>query len=335
VRAAFLTRYTASTASSRVRVFQYVPYLEEAGIEVRTLSWTVSSRRELARYALRAIGLARWADVLVVQKPCQPPWLIEALSRANNRLVVDFDDAIWAAEPDGRTSLYGDRLQHTIGRACLVTTGSEYLMAWVGRECPGVDVEIIRSSVDLEQYTPADRVRDHRTPIIGWIGSPGNLVDFTSTVTSALRALVEAGRGELKVVSSRPLRADGLPSLFEPWSLEGEVSSLRDFDIGIMPLADNERSRGRCGFKVVQYMAVGAPVVASPVGGAVEVVDQGVTGFLAGSAREWRSCLEALIQDSALRATLGAAGRRRVEEQYSLQANLPRLLAVLERARRQ
>jgi glycosyltransferase involved in cell wall biosynthesis len=335
MRVALLTRYTVRTGSSRVRVLQFVPYFERAGVEVRTLAWTVRGRADLVRYAVEALRAARWADVVLLQKPCQPTWLLEMLVRVNPRLVVDFDDAVWAPTGDGTRPIsprFGNRLRYAIRRARIVTAGNEYLARWAARASPGASIEVIRPSVDLARFGPENRDRRVGVPTIGWVGNPGNFSDFTPPAVSALRMLVDAGRARCKVVSSRPLEVDGLRCDFEPWSAEGEVAALRSFDIGIMPLPDIERSRGRCGFKAVQYQAAGVPVVASNVEGAVEVIEDAVTGFNVAGADEWPARLATLIDDPALRATMGQAGRRRVEEHYSVQANFPRLLGVLERA---
>ncbi|MGH9027243.1 MAG: glycosyltransferase family 4 protein [Acidimicrobiia bacterium] len=337
MRAALLTRYTERTGSSRVRVFQFVPYLERAGVEVRTLDWAVTGRADLARYIVEALRVVRWADVVLLQKPCQPPWLLRLLARANPNLVVDFDDAVWAPTTNGadaRNERYGERLRCAVGLAHTVTAGSEYLARWAAQTSPGAEVEVLRPSVDLTTYRAEEPESSGGLPTIGWVGNPGNFQDFTASAVSGLRTFIDSGRARCKIVSSRPLEVDGLRCDFEPWSSEGEVEALRAFDIGIMPLLDTERSRGRCGFKAVQYQAVGVPVVASNVVGAVEVIDDTVTGFNVTGSAEWESRLGALVADAALRKKMGQAGRRRVEQNYSVQVNLPRLLDVLDRAAR-
>ncbi len=335
MKVAFLTRYGVERASSRVRCHQMAPHLAREGVEVRFLSWGDRTRRiDQVRYAAESLRLARWADVVVLQKPPHPPALIDALAARNRRLVVDFDDAVWAAPParDGRAARshreLGRRLSHAIRRAGHVTTGSALLASVVRSRFPEAIITVFPSSVDLDVY---DRVKDASPcaePVVGWVGSPENLADFEP----ALPALREvAGEVRLRVVSSEPLRAPGVESEFEPWSAEAAVDALLGFDLGVMPLRDDERSRGRCGFKAVEYMAAGLPVVASRVGSSAEVVIDGATGFLVSDVPSWIGRLRQLAGDPDLRAEMGARGRARVEERFSVQANLGTLLFVLER----
>jgi glycosyltransferase involved in cell wall biosynthesis len=108
---------------------------------------------------------------------------------------------------------------------------------------------------------------------------------------------------------------------------------LRQFDIGIMPLPDAPWERGKCGYKLIQYMACGLPVVASPVGANVEIVENGVNGELAGTSLEWEQALERLVGDAVLRGRMGRAGRRRVEAHYSVQVQVARLGRIFDRTR--
>ena len=109
-----------------------------------------------------------------------------------------------------------------------------------------------------------------------------------------------------------------------PWSEASEISSLQTLDVGVMPLTDGLFERGKCGYKLIQYMACGLPVVASPVGVNKELVKHGVNGFLADSTEDWMQALKTLCNDPALRERMGAAGRRLVEEHYSLEGCAPK-----------
>src|SRR5262249_30394047 len=118
---------------------------------------------------------------------------------------------------------------------------------------------------------------------------------------------------------------------FIAWTSDGERDAILSFDLGIMPLRDDQRSRGRCGYKAIEYMAAGLPVVASPVGATSEVVDDGVTGFLPNGPAAWEDRLRALAGDVELRSTMGRAGRARVGERFSVRSTLPLLLDVFDR----
>ena len=293
---------------------------------------TRSSRSSQFKYAADALKLAGWADVVVLQKPAHPPSLLDAIARRNPRLVVDFDDAVWASptrEGERQARILGRRLDHAIERAGVVTVGSHLLAAAVLRGHPDAEVTVMPSPVDLRWATTKEHV-DVDRPVVGWIGSPENLADFEPAI-GGLIALGTAIR--LRVVSSAPLET--VPGAeFEPWTAGAEHEALLGFDVGIMPLNDDQRSRGRCAFKAIQYMAAGLPVVASPVGAAGEVVEDGMTGFLAEGLADWTHHLDALARDVNLRQTLGRAGRVRTQERFSYATFIPQLREVLERRRR-
>lgn len=333
-----LTRGSETKGSSRLRAFQYVKHLERIGIETRILSrpWQASWITR-SQYVMEAISLAAWADVLLLQKPNQSIKLLDLLYKVNSRLIVDFDDAVWASPPIQSSSRavqlahkFEVRLQHAIRRAGFVITGSHYLADWVKRSFPDCDVTVIPTSVDLDNYKQLKESRSLGPLTIGWIGSPGNLVDLVQ-VAPVLTLLYERYGARLRVISSCRPSLGNLDFDFEPWTAEAERDALQRLDIGIMPLDDSERSRGRCGFKAIQYMATGLPVIASPVGGAREVIEDGNTGYYAATPKQWLSRCNELIESTALRTQMGINGRHRVEKLYSVQNNLPVLLNILER----
>jgi glycosyltransferase involved in cell wall biosynthesis len=118
----------------------------------------------------------------------------------------------------------------------------------------------------------------------------------------------------------------------QAWDEDTEARDIAAFDVGVAPLADGPWERGKCGFKIIQYMAAGRPVVASAVGANRSIVQHGITGFLASTDAEWTAALRTLEGDRDLRRRMGDAGRRLVEERYSIQANVPALAACLQEA---
>jgi glycosyltransferase involved in cell wall biosynthesis len=328
MRVALITQ-AIDNAATRVRVLEYLPGLHDLGHETRLLPWNPESRLDSLRLARRATRLARWADVVVLQKPRQPPALLDRLARLNPALVVDFDDAVWTWGPR-----VDERFRRAVDRARVVVAGSEHLAARV-RGTTRHDaraVRVIPSSVDLRRYTVRPSHRDSRPAVVGWIGTGGSLGDFIPPVLSALRDLVDAGIIDLEIVCNRPLEVEGLRARFTRWSAATEVPSLHNFDVGIMPLDDDERSAGRCGFKAIQCMAVGVPVVASPVGSAVEIIDGSTTGLLARSSEEWKERLVRLATQPLLRQEMGHAGRALIARRYSVQSNLTELVGAFEQA---
>jgi glycosyltransferase involved in cell wall biosynthesis len=165
--------------------------------------------------------------------------------------------------------------------------------------------------------------------VVGWIGSPATTPHLAS-VAPAIAALRDLPGLSVETVGAAPFGIEGVCVTNRPWSEDAETADIARFDVGIMPLPDDPWSRGKCGYKLIQYMATGLPVVASPVGANRRIVEDGVSGFLASDLGAWSSSLRTLHADPALRARFGAAGRARAVAQYSRAAIAPRLLALFE-----
>ncbi len=340
LRVAFLSRYDRSRASSRVRVYDYLPLLQRIGWECRILPFPKHLSLVLkARYVLQSLWLARWADVVVLQKLLLRSEFVDGLKRVNAALVFDFDDALYAP-PDlvaddekvqARHRVREERLQYVFREVRCITTGSNELASYAKQFA--TSVYIMPSSVDTERYSLKEARGGSDMVVLGWIGSPENLVDF-QPIRSALRKVFHKLDGEvaLTIVSTHPLSLDGVHARFERWTSDREVEFLHGFDVGLMPLNDTRRSRGRCAYKAIQYMAVGLPVIASPVGAATEVVEHAKTGFLASAPEEWVAYMIELAKDKELRIRLGHAGRAKVERHYCIQSNARMLSGILEEA---
>jgi len=331
MRLAVVVREGEANPAARVRALQHVARWHASGVEVRTLGWQATSRSQVAAASARLLALARWADVVLLARPTQPPGVLRALVVANPALVVDFDDALWVDSTSRPSGAYAERLTAAVRLARLVTPGSDHLAAWVAGVAPGVRVEVVRPSVDLDRAVVHDHgaAGTHDVPVIGWLGSPGNLRDLDGPALEALRPLVAAGRARFVVVSSAPLVAEGLVSELDPWSEATEAASLATFDIGIMPLQHDARSLGRCGFKAIQYLSAGVPAVVSGWGAGTEVVVDGETGAWATDAASWTSALTTLLDDPTERARRGDAGRAWVAEHASAATTADRLCSLL------
>ena len=160
-------------------------------------------------------------------------------------------------------------------------------------------------------------------PRLGWIGQRST-ASFLAPYAPLFERLAAHGKAHFKSVGIDAQNL-GLPMAFIPWSEETEVDSVSGFDIGIMPLVDEAFERGKCGYKLIQYMACGLPVVASPVGVNRQIVEHGVNGFLAETRAEWEKALQTLLADAGLRQRMGQAGRQKVERQYCIQVTGPTL----------
>ena len=215
-----------------------------------------------------------------------------------------------------------------MARADTVVAGNEYLhdrAAAAGSK----RIEIIPTVVDLDRYPqPAPRASG-RAVRIGWIGSP-NTAKYLKIIAPVIERLAAEYTIDCVAVGARADQVAGTPIRAERWQEEFEVDILSQFDIGIMPLEDTPWEQGKCGYKLIQYMACGMPVVASPVGVNKELVVQGRNGFLAASAEHWYSALRELIDNESLRNRMAAEGRQRIELKYNLQRQLPRLVSIFE-----
>ncbi|MBJ6978101.1 glycosyltransferase family 4 protein [Luteimonas sp. MC1895] len=347
MRLLVLPRYDADGASSRLRMLQYLPALQAMGVgaEVAPLlgdgyvsdlyAGSMSVPKVARAYArrLRRLLSAGQFDALWVEKemwPWLPAWLELASMPSRPRLVVDYDDAVFHRYDQHRSflvrGLLGRKIEAVMARADMVTVGNDYL-ADRARAAGCKRVEWLPTVIDLERY-PAPAQREVAGPVVvGWIGSPAT-AGYLSEVAGALAPLQAAGQIRCVAIGARPDQVQGTPFQAQVWREDTEVEQLQQLDIGIMPLQDEPWERGKCGYKLIQYMACGLPVVASPVG-VNEVIVSSEEGFLASTPEQWSDALSQLVADPALRSAMGRAGRRKVEETYSLQAQAPRLGRVL------
>ena len=344
-----LTKYGSLAASTRQRFEQYEPALAAAGISVTYspllgndhVERLVAGRRAspigvLRAYAARLLSLisARRYDVLWVHTELFPYWpgFFERLAKLWGKpIVYDYDDAtfhIYDASPNPLVRrLLGKKLAPLLRRATACCCGNEYLRAYASKYCPRTMV--LPTVVDTDVYRPGpDRASD-RPVVIGWIGSPSTWANVRPLLPM-LRALTEE-RGVIvrAVGAGKGAEDDRFPGLeLIEWSEASEVAEVQSFDIGIMPLRDRPFERGKCGYKLIQYMACGKPVVAAPIGVNTEIVTDGESGYLVQTPEAWRESLVKLVVDSDLRASMGAKGRSQVVERYSLASQAPRLVEL-------
>jgi glycosyltransferase involved in cell wall biosynthesis len=333
-------------------MYQYVPALAAAGIAVTAspllAGEDIQHRQATGRYAWRrlwtalrarlaAAGTRRRYDVLWIEYELMPflPALVEhLLLRGGPPRVVEYDDAVFHRYDRHRSAivraLLGRKIDRLMRGAAVVVAGNAYL-ADRARAAGARDVAIIPSVVDLDRY-PVAPPPAGGPAVIGWIGSPSTALALDAVVPALARVCAD-GRARVVLVGVTPgLRAWPFPCEERPWVEGREAAEIAGFDIGIMPLVDEPWSRGKCGFKLVQYLACGRPGVASPVGVNPAIVIDGVTGLLAATEDEWVAALDRLIDDAALRARLGAAGRAHVEAHYALHRTAPLVADVLRRA---
>ena len=343
-----LTRYGQLGASSRLRTHQFARYLEALGIYlqlepffddayVKAIYGTDKSGLSIAGHFIRrasALFRSAEADAIWMEKEAFPwlPWMIErACLPRSIPLIVDYDDAIFHRYDMHKSgvvrALLGKKIDSVMRRADLVLAGNPYL-AERARTARANRVEIIPTVVDLERYTPTGSRRDSKPVVIGWVGSPTTAL-YLAPVKRLLSRLATRYPISCVAIGARQDQVADGPFIATAWSEADEVKLLSEIDIGIMPLPDEPYTQGKCGYKLIQYMACGLPVVASAVGVNKEIVREGENGFLATSDREWEDALVRLILDPDLRRRMGVAGRIRVEAEFSLQRQAPRLEQLL------
>lgn len=285
---------------------------------------------------LSALIVVKRFDLVVVEKEVLPyfPALSERwLGWLGVDYVVDYDDALFHQYDQHKSwwvrRLLGQKIARVMRGAHLVIAGNTYL-ADFARRAEAKRIEIIPTVIDLIHYPQTtESLPPNASLIIGWIGSP-TTAKYLQSIGSALAAVCEGGKVCVRLIGSGPIELPGVPVEVVPWDEATEVNLLKQFDVGIMPLPDSPWERGKCGFKLIQYMACGLPVVASPVGVNRNIVEQGVNGFLASTPEEWEQVIRTLLLDTSLRQRMGQAGRKKVEESYSLQVTAPRLAALLK-----
>ena len=316
--------------SSRFRIRQFIKPLGELGVAVAEY-WPLISRYKIEPFpwlvtALRGPGLlaSRFSDVTWLGRE-----LISGRSSfeesAGKKRVFDVDDAIWLAyQSKLARDFSADIIRHCDG----VIAGNRYLAEHY--EQLGAKVWLVPTSVDTEHWKPANKTTGGKWTI-GWTGSWANL-RFLYAIEEALRDfLAQRADSRLLIVCDRPPAFTKLPSgswRFVPWSMENEVSLVQQMDVGLMPLADSELARGKCGFKMLSYMAVGLPVIVSPVGVNAEILARGALGFAAKSTNEWYQALERLYEDREMGNRMGVAGRQVVTEDYSVRTNVVKLAEI-------
>ncbi len=303
--------------SIRLRLRECLDRYAQLGLEVTILT----TRRSHMADQWKIISQARQHDVVLLFKTLGFSRLeLHLLQRANPRIVFDFDDAVMFREQKHRRALDGRnfrKFRRTLNKCAAVVAGNDFL-ACFARACDR-RTEILPTSIDLSRY----HLKEYGGGpglTIGWLGLSDGL-PYLQNIQPALKKLTERFPGlKLKVVSDKPLQLDGVKVENEPWRMEMEQAQLSSFDIGIMPLWDSIWTRGKCGYKILQYMGVGTAVVASNIGVNNEIIRSGENGFLARSGEDWVQSLSALIESAEQRKTFGLRGRQLVEERYSLDA---------------
>ena len=324
------------TPSARFRIAAYADAVRAAGHTItlrhawpplythkRWLGWRLSTQARRLKRRLDLRGLDR-ADAVLIERQlfdADDTELERAVRSRARRLVYDVDDAIHLAKPNKFATLWG--------AADAVIAGNEWLAKAARRHCD--HVVTIPTCVDRKRFRPVER-RPHDGPLrVGWTGTSSNLPQLAA-IRPALEALGD--RICIEVLSDadpdawRSLAGWSVPVRTERWTRERELTALARFDIGLMPLADTDWNRGKCGFKLIQYLATGLPAIASPLPVNTEIAAGGAA-LLANTLDDWTEQLRRVVDDIELRDELSRRGPKRIAERYAIEAQAPRWIGAV------
>ncbi len=334
------------SGGQRFRCEQYIPYLKDAGFECEYAPILIDEQEDIDFYKNKNYfkklilflkgAYRRWQDVqraknfdvifIYREAFMTGTTLFERmLKRSGAKVVFDFDDAIWNFDVSAGNKNLGwlkrpQKVNEIMAMADLILAGSSHLAAHAQQY--NSRVQVIPSTLDMEKYTVASKCENKQAPIvIGWCGSITTLKHFEIILPVYSKLKQKFG-------SRIAFALYGLPGYINEaleirsvdFSPETEVPFISSFDIGVMPLPDNEWTRGKCGMKGLQYMSLGIPAVMQAVGANCDIITDGENGYLATTEAEWIEKISLLIEKPELRQQLGANGRKTIEAHYSAQA---------------
>jgi len=345
-----LTKYSGSGASSRLRFLQYIPYLKtyninfliEPLLDDSYLSDLYHSQKRdkinLLRsyfHRLKILLKIKEIDVIWLEKEIFPmlPGIFEGLlSKLKIPYIVDFDDPTFHSYDLHKSALIRillkNKIKKVINNSAVVVAGNDYLAEYA-RTSGASNIVIIPTVVDLNDYVLNKKESPNTKFTVGWIGSPYGY-KYINIVHPVLERFFLNNSGRLIVVGSGNCTIPNIPLINKVWQEEKEYEYISEFDVGIMPLEDSPWERGKCGFKLIQYMACALPVIASPVGINNNLIQNKRNGFLCYTHEQWYNALTYLKDNKTEGKQMGMEGRKLVENYYSLQANLPKLLEIFQ-----
>lgn len=333
----YFSRYGPEGPSSRYRAYQFLPRFQQAGISInirplfddeylRILRTPSAWKRSVlkGRYAASRLRLRR-REVLaavrnnvIIEHQLYPylPVMIEK-SWLPDKFLLEFDDAIYLKHPR--------KMPYLLARSDAAIVGNNWLAEYAIRYQP--NVHVVPTVVDTDQYRPQERPPGDKVRI-GWSGLEYNF-KYLRMLAPVFQLLLKRYQVEIVILSGSPPPSDiGFQCRFEKWDAEKETDQIGSFDIGVMPLDNDEWCSGKCGMKLLQFFAMGVSSVASPVGVNSEIVDPGGNGLLALTERDWVDHLSSLIEHPEERRRLGLRARQTVEQRYSLSVWFPRLAGI-------
>jgi glycosyltransferase involved in cell wall biosynthesis len=341
MRILFFTKYAPLGASSRYRAYQYIPILKKYGIQC-DVSPLFDDHYLIDLYSKKKYGFFNYFrrlvkriftltqvnkyDLLVIEKelvPFFPPLFEYFLKIFKIKYILDYDDAIFHRYDLNTNSvvqlLLRKKIKKIMSWSDMVITGNQYLTQYALKHAKNVSE--IPTVIDFHRYGKSNN-HHGKEFVIGWIGTPITSY-YLMNVFPVLEKFTHQFEAKIKLVG---FDKDILPELnstpieIVKWSKETEVEEISTFSVGIMPLDNDPWSYGKCGLKLIQYMACGKPVIASPVGVNTKIVENNINGFLAETPEEWYDSLKILYADKEIRKRMSRTNREKIMKNYSLQA---------------
>jgi glycosyltransferase involved in cell wall biosynthesis len=349
-RILLIVHHPIEDASSRYRIYQFIPRLEAEGFTCHVRPFTTSRlfssirRREHlsvklfhTAYAsarrLRDVIAAGRYDLVIIHREAFPffsPLVEKLILNVQAKVIYSFDDAVYVGHDRSTMRYpllyrfkYGSGVDDVMERASLVIAGSPLLAEYATKHTR--NVAVMPTVVDLARYPfTLPRATEDGVVTVGWYGS-NSTSPYLTPIVPALQRLADTHPGKIRFRFYGDHRLNlPLPSFQAfPFRLRTEIQDLQSMDIGLMPLPDTPWTRAKCAFKAIQYMALGIPAVVSPLGASKDLVDHGRNGLHAGNEEEWFDALHRLVLDLALRRRLAMAGRKTIAERYSLDVWAP------------
>lgn len=344
----FFTKYAKNGASSRLRSCQYFPLLEQLGCEIewhplfsdqyldRLYKGKLVFLHVIWAYLRRIVQLIflKKCDLVVIEKelfPWVPYWFEQLFLFKRTPYALDYDDAIFHTYDANKAKwiryLLGTKIDRLMKHSHLVVAGNDYL-AERARAAGAPRVEIVPTVVDIKRYEVKSNAISaaNRKLTVGWIGTPMT-TKFLLEIKPVIDYIVSHYNVEFVAVGASKSMLSGMQVSVLPWSEDTEAKIIESFDLGLMPLSNSVWDKGKCGYKLIQYMACGVPVLASPVGVNVDIVKDGVNGYLCANLEEWKANL-ILFCEKKTPCNLGDNARKMVEQWYCLDAQIVRIYSM-------
>lgn len=350
----FIVPYPHGTApGQRFRYEQYLSALEKNGISYTIRSFLSPATWQIlykpGRFHLKIYGvlqgflkrflllfsLKKYDYIFIFREASHigPPifeWIIAKVLK--KKIIYDFDDAIWLPNYSEhnklfhRLKMYG-KVKSIMRWSHKISAGNNYLCEFARQ----FNSNVVLNPTTIDTENMHNRVKDQRTEkvVIGWTGTL-TTAKYILEIVPVLQELEKKYDFEFQVISNEFPKIDLKSFKFKKWKKETEIDDLLEFNIGIMPLVDDQWARGKCGFKALQYMALGIPAVVSPVGVNTKIVDDKINGFLCTTHDEWYHALAYLLENPDVRERMGKAARKKIEDHYSVKSNTPNFLSLFQ-----